>query len=534
MQIREFLPSRGCFTLGEKVIFNIKVETETEKSAVLAVDIHHLDETPTRIVTPLRLKESLTYQVAWQPPREPAGYGAQAILFDDLGNVISEATTSFDVLPAWSAFPRYGFLTDFSPNRPDPDGTIEKLSQFHINGLQFYDWQFKHDELLAPTEEYIDPLGRKMCLATIRRLVKAAGKHGMASMPYLAVYAASAKFWREHLAEALYDEKGQPIPFGEDFLGLMNPEEGSAWREHLLNECKRTLSEIPFSGLHIDQYGEPKEVWNASGKRVDLPEAFSTFIRGARSQHPEKTILFNAVGNWPIETLAATTLDFMYIEIWPPDVHYQDVARIVMDAVRLSLGKPVVIAVYLPADRAENVMQVNAVISACGGSRIELGEDVRLLADPYFPKHQEILPSLKTALVKYYDFRVRYGEWLQGYQLRPAERQVWAQAEFRPDFVVSSPEVWAIARKLPDGMVINLVNFSGQGNNSRWDERHEAPAECQDLKIRIAADKKPEKILWACPEAVEGPSALDFEYDHGQVSISLPSLNLLGVIYLYE
>jgi dextranase len=146
------------------------------------------------------------------------------------------AATAFDVLSSWTDFPRYGFLTDFSASRADPEPVLEKLTRFHINGLQFYDWQYRHDQLLAPSEEYIDLLGREMSLASLRKLVDAAHQHGMATMPYLAIYAASADFWRTHPDWALYDEAGNPIAFGENFLGLMDPSTGSSWSQHLLSE----------------------------------------------------------------------------------------------------------------------------------------------------------------------------------------------------------------------------------------------------------------------------------------------------------
>lgn len=534
MQIKEFLPIQGCFTPGEKVVFKVEIESEQDVIAVLAISIRHLDEVPNRIVRPLRLGGWESLQVEWQPPFEPAGYGATAELFDEAGKMISQVDTSFDVLDKWSDFPRYGFLTDFSAERPDPEATIMALNRFHINGLQFYDWQFRHDKLLAPATDYTDPLGRHMSLAAIQNLVVAAGNHGMAAMPYLAVYAASAKFWREHLEAALYDRSGQPIPFGEDFLGLMNPEEGSAWRGHLLEECAKALKAISFAGLHIDQYGEPKEVWDAAGQQVNLPAAFSGFIRAARAQHPEKTILFNAVGNWPIKDLAASPLDFMYIEIWPPDVHYHDVAKIVLEAVSLSGGKPVVIALYLPADRPENVMQANAIIAACGGTRIELGENNRLLTDPYFPKHQAISPELENDLSHYYDYLVEYGEWMQSYSIRTDERQIWAQARFKPEEIIIDQAIWAVARQYPNGLAVNLVNFNGLEPEQTWDKPHASPSDCREVTVRIKAGKRPEKILWAYPEQTEGPETLNFDYENEHITFRLPSLKLLGVIFIHD
>src|SRR4026209_396893 len=109
----------------------------------------------------------------------------------------------------------------------------------------------------------------------------------------------------------------------------MDPSAGSLWSQHLLAESGRALQSIPFDGLHIDQYGDPKLASDSKHNSVNLPQAFVDFIQAASDQHPNQTILFNAVGNWPIEALVESSVDFMYIEVWPPDVEYRHLAEIV-------------------------------------------------------------------------------------------------------------------------------------------------------------------------------------------------------------
>jgi len=536
MQIVDFYPTQGCFRPGETVNLLVEIQSELNIDVGLIVTIRHLAEKPQTFMVPASLKANMqTIQIQWDAPTQPAGYGATVELCDASNRTLDRATTSFDILNAWTDFPRYGYLTDFSTQRPNPDSTINELVRFHVNGLQFYDWQYRHDELLAPTENYIDPLGRALSLQTVKKLVETAHQYGVAAMPYMAVYAASALFWRAHLESALYDRDGHPIPFGEDFLGLMNPASGSEWRNHLLAECSRVLGSIAFDGLHIDQYGEPKQVWDAHGQSIDLPDAFVGFIEGARTDYPQKTILFNAVGNWPIEALATSSLDFIYIEIWPPDVRYRDVAHIVLDAVRLSQGKPVVIALYLPADRPNNVMLANAVIAACGGTRIELGEQTRLLVDPYFPKHQEIPTELKTTLRCHYDFLICCGEWMQSYPLTAEERGAWAFGELFPSFVQTDGRVWAVARRRGNDLVLNLVNWNRLDTNLTWDAPHLAPVPCVNLQMRVRLPRKPAKVFYACPEqSKSGPIELEFEFRNGKASFLLPTLYLSGIVIIHE
>ena len=532
MQILDFYPAQGSFAPGETVVFLTNLESATAQDAMLRIFIRHLAEQPVIIERRVSLVSGVqTIQMEWIPSPKPAGYFAR--LEVSTGSDTLDAATAFDVLENWTDFPRYGFLSDFGASRADPESVIQKLTRFHINGLQFYDWQYRHDELLAPTEEYIDPLGRPMSLVSVRKLVDAAHRHGMAAMPYLTIYAASAEFWHAHPEWALHDESDKPIAFGENFLGLMDPSAGTEWSRHLLDEGTRALQGIPFDGLHIDQYGDPKLAWNAQHQPVDLPQAFVDFIRSASNQHPDKTILFNAVGNWPIEALAESAADFMYIEIWPPKVEYRQLAEIVLHAVCLSHGKAVVIALYLPASRPANNLLADAVILACGGTRIELGENVRLLSDPYFPKHEETSSELQTELKRLYDFMVRNGECLRPYTFSLSEKEKWAEGKLNPDFISTDEAIWTVARNFPDATAIQVVNFSGINSRQRWDDAHTSPTPREDVAIKIHRSHVPAEVLWDCPEETQ-LVALDFEYSNGMLAFQIPQINYAGMVVIHD
>lgn len=532
MQILDFYPSQGRFAPGETVVFLIELDSATAQDAVLRIFIRHLAEQPAVIERTVSLASGVqTVQMEWISSANPAGYSARLEISTDSDTLY--AATAFDVLETWTDFPRYGFLSDFGASRADPESVIQKLTRFHVNGLQFYDWQYRHDELLAPTEEYIDPLGREISLISVRKLVDAAHRHGMTAMPYLAVYAASAEFWRAHSEWALYDESRKPIAFGENFLGLMDPSAGTEWSKHLLKEGARALQGIPFDGLHIDQYGDPKLAWNAQQEPVDLPQAFVDFIQAASNQHPDKTILFNAVGNWPIEALAESAAGFMYIEIWPPNVEYRHLAEIVMNAVCLSHGKAVVIALYLPASRPANNLLADAVILACGGTRIELGEDTRLLSDPYFPKHEEISADFQTELRRLSDFIVRNGEWLRPYTLSSKNKEKWAEGKLNPDFISIDNSIWAVARNYTDASAVQFVNFSGLDLHQRWDETHTSPTARKNVSIKIQLSHEPSQLFWDCPEQMQ-VAPLDFEYSNGTLMFQIPQITYLGLVVIHD
>lgn len=451
----------------------------------------------------------------------PAGYGVDLTLTGPSIPTALSCQTAFDVLETWTQFPRYGFLSDFSPARLDSSATLEQLNCFHLNGLQFYDWQYRHDSLVPPQDEFTDPLGRPLSLKITQDLIAAAHQHNIQAMPYLAIYAASAAFWKSHPDWALYDQEHHLIPFGDDFLGIMNPEAGGLWANHLLAECKRVLAQLPFDGLHIDQYGDPKTGFDVQGRPVDLPLAFADFIRAAVQQHPQMPVLFNAVGNWPIDSLAKAPVAFNYIEIWPPKTAYTDVAEIVRNARRLSGEKPVVIALYLPAARQVNNRLADAMIFSAGGTRIELGENGRLLSDPYFPKHEAIDPDFSEQLRRQIELIVRYSDWIS--PLLPES----------PLPAVQGPEGLAyFFRKTAKGCSLSLVNLTAK-QPLQWNEAHATPQPMHDFELTLAL-KEPVKAVWlVTPDAAElAAQALQFESVSGQLKIRVPALEIWDVLLI--
>jgi dextranase len=518
-------PEHGFYLPGEPVRLNVCIEAALPLHVNLSVKIDCGLDLVEELHKPWDLVVGTNQcELTWQPgDRVPAGYGIDAAIKQIDGQEAPVACqTAFDVLPNWTAFPRYGFICDFSPIRDDAEQTIETLTRFHLNGLQFYDWQYRHDDLVPPTEVFQAPLGRQQSLKTTTALILSAHQHGMVAMPYLAIYAASAPFWKAHPEWALYDQEHKLIPFGDDFLGIMNPTAGGGWTRHLLEECNKVLSRLPFDGLHIDQYGDPKTGYDQAGRVVDLPAAFADFITEAARRYPQVPILFNAVGNWPIERLAKTPVAFNYIEIWPPETHYTDVAEIVRNARQLSGGKPVVIALYLPASRPINNRLADAMILSAGGTRIEVGEAGRLLADPYFPKHEEMDEHLSETLRRQIELVIRYEKWIS-----PLVEECEPQSLDVPDGVTY------FFRKTGEGYSLSLVNLAGL-QPLQWNEAHPAPEVQKDFTVSLHLDEPVKRVWLVSPDQDSlTPQALDFNSVAGRWVVKIPRLEIWDVL-LFE
>ncbi len=277
IQLLDIFPDRGTYAPGELVEIHLSVLADQPAVVPFLIEVYHLDEKVQTLSRQAALEagqQTIEFLVT-VPPESVRGYRVEASWGDPDGGEM-RAFTAFDVLDDWTQFPRYGFLTDFEVSSDSTDEKVRTLLTYHINGVQFYDWQYRHDQLMPPAREYIDPLGREMSLAVIEDLISACHRAGVKAMPYLAVYAASLEFADQHPAWCLYDQEQAPITF-EGFLGIMDPAPKSPWVEHLVGECRNVLAQTAFDGLHVDQYGEPKAGQNYHDEEVDIPAAFHQF-----------------------------------------------------------------------------------------------------------------------------------------------------------------------------------------------------------------------------------------------------------------
>ena len=143
------------------------------------------------------------------PSEDNQGYLVTATGADD-----THAETALDVSSSWTRFPRMGYVSHFKPTAPEgtdghttyesflfqkPQDYINKLSQdYHINALQYYDWQYRHDQPVA-TGDFAEkwPLWYRNNYAskkTITDYIKDAKNANMGSLAYSIAYAANDNY----------------------------------------------------------------------------------------------------------------------------------------------------------------------------------------------------------------------------------------------------------------------------------------------------------------------------------------------------
>ena len=539
MRLIDVYPARGTFAPGERIDLAVEVETPAPASVVIRLSVYHLATLIDQRTVAVPL-DSGRQRVAldWQPPPiAPRGYGAEVELVV-ADAVLATASAAFDVLDHWTQAPRYGFLTDFAPARGAVDETLSELARFHINGVQFYDWLYRHDHLLPPSDEFTDPLGRPLSLVTVRALIDAAHRHGIAAMPYAAVYAASPEFYRVHPDWGLCHVDGRPFRFADGFLFYMNPAPDAPWTRHLLDQYAALLRALDFDGIHIDQYGDPIAARDAAGRVVHLDHAFLAFVDSAAVHaeqfRPHPAVVFNCVGNWPIETIARSRADFMYIEVWKPYTQWRDLWRLLVEAQRLS-AKPVVLAAYIDPTHEHNVRLADAIIFASGGGHIELGERGGLLADPYFPKYGRVSDGLRATLRAYYDFAVRYENVLAlGTQDATDE---WAERVTIGGTPIglrhTYDAIWPIVREGAGFTAISLINLVGLTGGDWMEIVNDAPLSHESIVVRLSVDRLIETAWSASPDG-DSPHAqyVELRKQGSEVVVEVPGLHWWTLLVL--
>ena len=399
---------------------------------------------------------------------------------------------AFDIAGDGMRVVRYGFLSDFSAEDAGEED-VEWMKDLHINAVQFYDWMYRHDDLVAAKEEYDDPLGRKMSLAVIAGKIKACKERGIRPFAYGAIYAATKDTFLKHPEWGMYTLDKAPMIFA-DWLYFMNISPDCGWTAHILEEFRKAI-EFGFEGIHMDTYGFPKQVWSHDGREVALEAEFPKMIGAAagivRKEDPKAGVIFNAVNNWPVETVAGEAQDAVYIEVWPPNDTYYDLYLLIREAKLLS-GKNVILAAYMKPFLDGNTAGAKAAwrlgwaaISAAGGTQLVLGEYKGVLRDSYYVNYACLEEDIEAKMRKYSDFQVRYADLLYNDKGMDITRTSacginedirFDAGEHRVSDNAESGTIWTIIRDSGSRITINLINLTG--NNNRWNE---AKAEPQEL-----------------------------------------------------
>ena len=511
--------------------------------AVLAADFLSVDQPAGQVRQALAAgqgKQSVT--LTWQPPASaPHAYGLDVRVETPGGTVLASASSAFDVLASWTQAPHYGFESDFTPGRSDAAETMADAAAYHLNGLQFYDWMYRHEQFLTDQEPYVDLFGRNLSIKTVDAMIDAAHARNIAAMPYSAVYASSLDFYNQHPDWAMLNLDGTAKVFIEGKMMYMDPRPGSPWVQHLLAQYDDVLKRTAFDGIHLDQYGDPKMAYDAQGHIYNIDDALVSIINATHNvvakDRPNGTgaVVFNAVTDWPIEKVAPAEEDFVYIEVWPPYTGMTELHSLIVGAQKLGGNKPVVLAAYIDPAMEANARLMDAIIYASGGGHIEFGEKNGYLADPYFPKYKTLTPELSATLKRYVEFTIRYED-----VFGPAAKEVtpdWQNrikiqgAETAPGMMYD--KVYPLVRENAQYTAVNLVNLLGL-QRGEWATAENPPSPLGKTGVDITGVTRTIKqVYFASPDGTDiGLQPLAFTQQNGGLHVDLPGLQYWDMLLI--
>ena len=455
-----------------------------------------------------------------------AGYGIEVTSSG------GRATTAIDIAPHWSTAPRYGFFSDFGPDEAEADSAdrADALLRLHVNVVQFYDWMASHHTLVSETDEFTDPLGRRLSHIVGRRKVDLVHKRGMAALGYGALYGAEADFSLERPDWLLYDGRRQPLTLAQIFY-LQDFSTQSPWRNWIQAQYEHAVDSLDFDGIHIDQYGFPKRALSrASGswRDLDIGAEFPSFVEEAcqriLARRPDGGSIFNCVNAWPLDAMPAVDSDAAtYIEVWEPHSRYRDLYDLVRRARTLRSDKAVILAAYLSpfsperprtAGALTTFRLASAAIGASGGFHLIAGEGNALLTEAYYPRYGRLDATETDIVRRYADFSVRNTTRLHDIASTDI---AWTHVGPTNDLITlehpslgwygagaMADSLWVVGRESGAVTVLQFVNLRGLVSESWNVEQSTAPAPLDDVELRVRVTAGVRGVWWDTPDDENG------------------------------
>lgn len=540
------LPSQSVFSPQDSV--RIDILDAPTADAPVDIAVYHLG----RLVKRQRVYQVRTLDLGTLPA---GGYGVETEM--EIDGVHMAARTALDIRDPEApdrACVRYGFVASYEPGK-DIEAVVRLVRRLHLTDVQFYDWAYRHADLLGGGSSYRDALGQEISLSTVRSLVRSLGAIGSHALGYAAVYGVGNEEWDRWNTEALLQADSAAYALG-DFLQIVDPA-GPRWLHHLCSELENAAREIGFPGFHLDQYGYPKVAMRADGVPVDMAESFATMIGAVHEAIPDSRLIFNNVNDFPTWRTAALEQDAVYIEPWEPNTTLADLAALVTRARSAGQGRPVILAAYQSCYRDGHDDQFReacdtataltmATLFSHGATQLLAGEDGHILVDPYYVRNQVAAPHTLAMLTRWYDFLVEHDALLMGPDIADITSSVigaynddldvsYSSAASgstegcSPVTVTAHPSagaVWRRVTRTDEGLVIHLINLVSQ-EDTAWDSPRQPVVALAGGALRLRSVRgRVHQVLVADPDRLARLRSVPVRLDGNHAVADLPPLHV--------
>ncbi|MFD0636495.1 glycoside hydrolase family 66 protein [Catenulispora yoronensis] len=478
---------------------------------------------------------STTLTFHWTAPStDYTGYLASAVATDASGKALDSINIGVDVSSSWARFPRYGYMTNNSfgnqsLSTSQAASIMNTMSNYHIDGLQFYDWQYNHDQPLcgtvsSPCASWIDDGNQKTVYASaVKNLVGAAHNANIVAMPYNAIFSAdngaccgAPDYHSQGLGVSpqwgVYQDTvhSKPLAFFQwDYMDPSNP----GWQQYLMGQQNAAIQAFNFDGYHGDTFGDPDTVdynyngqpvgvtsnpcttdtdgatsttpvHNVAGSTTWLSGTFPSFLSYAKSALGSgKYLMFNPVTYDHAHCEANTSaVDLLYTELWPNDRdQYWD-----YNALKQAVDQGFSESASVSSNGRGKSLAVAAYVDfAEGGGGTFNTPDVLLLDSTLFASggsHEELGDT--GQMLDYQEYRAgatpmsaslsqsvqNYYDFMTAYEnlLRDgqtATNQAVTIAGQTVSNQATPGDVWAFTKQDADHEIIQMINMVGQSSN---------------------------------------------------------------------
>ena len=326
--------------------------------------------------------------------------------------------------------PVHGFATSFGSE--NVAATLEWLRALRCTVVQIYDWMASYSAPLGPLEGWKDPSGRDVSFKALLALASGLRANGAVAHAYAPLYAVDLPVAAEHPAWLMARNDGAAQRF-LDMIRLADPA-CPDWRHHFAAAYGSAADSIGFNGFHLDTYGYPRAARNQQDRPIDMRAAYESFLAFFRAARPSDLISFNQVNGVPSAVGLPGGPGFRYCEVWPPNDLWRHLEGLMdRSAGRAGLlGGPAThrtplvrgtIACYPPVwgtndpagtvrgparqDSLRTVICTEAIATCLGASALLYGDATAVLCDPYYPKHETLVPAEAATVLAWHRFALR-------------------------------------------------------------------------------------------------------------------------------
>lgn len=527
--IKKFYSDKAIYTSKDSV--NIIVDSKENLDKV-KIEIYRLDKLIKEELTEINEGINLIDIGKYNTP-----FGGFKVLLKYDDKIISTSFTIDDYIKVV----RYGFLSDFDKKESDSD--IEWMNMLNINYVQFYDWGYKPNKLVASDDIYKDIMGKRIDKNIVKQKIKQCSMYNMKSMAYGPIYAADETYFNLHPEEGYYSKKNKPLTFIEKFF-FMNISLKSGWVNNIIDQYKESISKIGFSGIHLDTYGYPKRALDFDGNICYLEDDIPLFLNHVSNELKHNSLIFNNVGAWPLEKTLDFKGDAVYVEVWSPYKTFYNLKEIINKC--KESGNAVILSAYIAAFRLDrknaiySALLTTFYINSLGSTHLFLGEHGCALTQGYYNDYTKLTEIELSLIQTYEDFFVSHEELLFDDSLVDVSMSNCGgdneEYLIKGNYSLTSQanKISVTIRCNKKKHLICLLNL--EGNNDKWNDSKTEPSMSGQLEFQVQTFSNVNSIYYSTPD-MDKPQELEFISLQGDRSNIVKFINpsfKVGMIIWFE